>query len=411
MEGPSRRALLACLFFASLLLRLATAAGLGFGSTKFGDAEAYVHTAEMLLETGRYPDNAESLPVFRAPGYPIFLAVSTFGHPRSAAGGVLGNVVLGAVAVLLAARLAERVVGGWRAGAVAGILAAIDPSLVLLSTDVQSECLTIVLLLLFAQRLLAAGTGGRSRDALYAGLLLGAAALVRPSCLALAPLLLAVPAVGGTLRLRAASCALGGLALAVAPWTVRNFSRYGVPLPVNDQGGVVFWLGNTQLNADYYALRTPGEYAAYLEKFSEEVDRGTVRRIAQQHANPALRSRAFFEDARAWIRAHPAAWTRLLANKALDWLRPWASPLAWSPRIVIATAVWNVVLFALAAVGLACAPRRAAWAAAGWLVLSAGVHVAMIVVLRYRATFWDPVLIVLAALAVTRLEERWYSRS
>ena len=172
---------------------------------------------------------------------------------------------------------------------------------------------------------------------------------------------------------------------------------------MNDQGGVVFWLGNTQLNADYYALRTPEEYRAYLARFSDEVDKGSVRRIAESHPNPALRSRAFRADAVEWIRAHPASWARLLGDKTLDWLRPWANPLAWSPRIVVATGIWNVVLFALAGAGLAFVPRPAAWAAAAWLTLSAAVHVAMIVVLRYRATFWDPVLVVLAAATMLRV--------
>ena len=389
------------LFLLALSLRLAAATLFGFGA-RFGDAEGYVKSAEVLLETGAYPDNVEGLPVFRAPGYPLFLAAVTLGHPRSVPAVIVANALLGALAVLLAARLGQSLTGSDRAGAFAGLLAACDPALVLLSTDVQSECFTVFLLLLFALSLVAAWRSGRARDALAAGILLGASSLVRPSCLALAPLLPLAPGAGRA-RLRRVGAALAGLTLALAPWTLRNFMRFGAALPVNDQGGVVFWLGNTQLNADYYALRTSGEYQTYLRRFTEEVDRGSVRRLAQAHPNPADRSRAFLADATEWIRAHPSAWARLLADKTLDWLRPWANPLVWSPRVVVATGLWNILLFGLAAVGLTRVPRGVAWAAVAWLALSAAVHVAMIVVLRYRATFWDPVLVVLAGAAMLRV--------
>jgi len=52
------------LFLLALSLRLAAATLFGFGA-RFGDAEGYVKSAEVLLETGAYPDNVEGLPVFR----------------------------------------------------------------------------------------------------------------------------------------------------------------------------------------------------------------------------------------------------------------------------------------------------------------------------------------------------------
>jgi 4-amino-4-deoxy-L-arabinose transferase-like glycosyltransferase len=386
-------------FVLALLVRVAVIAMTGFKSTSFGDAEAYMRTAELVLETKSYPDNAEALPVFRAPGYPSFLIVSTLGHPRAVPVDKLWNALLGAACAVLLARIAGRISGSSQVALAAGLLAAVNPAFVYLATDVQSESLTILLLLLFASQLLAAVDGGRARDALGAGVFLGLAALTRPSCLALAPLLLtplATRRLGA--RLGRGAAAVAGLAIALAPWTVRNATRFGAFLPVNDQAGVVFWLGNTQINVDFYALKTREEFRGFTDKYKADVDHGRIRQIAAGYQNPAARSRAFLADALSWIRRNPRDWARLLGEKTLDWLRPWASRFEWSRPVVVATGLWYGALFVLAGVGLARFRRPGlSSAATAILLLSAAAHVATLVVWRYRMVFWDPVLIVYAA--------------
>jgi 4-amino-4-deoxy-L-arabinose transferase-like glycosyltransferase len=388
---------LAAVLLLALAVRLAVLTATGWETTPSGDAEAYMRTAELVLSTHAYPDNAEPMPVFRAPGYPVFLLLSTLGHPRAVAVNRAWNALLGTASVLLLARLAGRLSGSRRVERGAGVLAAVHPAFVLLALGVQSECLTIFLLLLFAGQLLDAVDRSSSRDALGAGVFLGLAAMTRPSCLALVPLLAAPLFGGGTpaSRRRGSAAAALGLALALGPWTVRNAARFGAFLPVNDQFGFIFWLGNTQINEDYYRSHTREAYDAFTRAFVAEVGSGRVRQIAEENPNPADRLRAFVRDASEWIRSHPRAWTHLMGEKAVDWLRPWASPLRWPAPVVAGTAAWYLALALLAAVGLV-HERRAGvrLAALAVLFLSMAAHVATLVVWRYRMVFWDPVLVI-----------------
>ncbi len=388
---------LAVILLLALAVRLAVLTATGWEAPSSGDAEAYMRTAELVLATQVYPDNAEPMPFFRAPGYPVFLLLSTLGHPRAVAADRAWNALLGTVSVLLLARLAGRLSGSRRVERYAGLLAAVHPAFAFLALGVQSETLTIFFLLLFAGQLLDAVDRGSARDALGAGVFLGLAAMTRPSCLALVPLL-AAPLFGGgasSSRWRGSVAAALGLAFALGPWTVRNVARFGAFLPVNDQFGFIFWLGNTQINEDYYRSHTREAYDAFTRTFVAEVGSGRVRQIAAENPNPADRSRAFVRDASEWIRGHPGEWANLMGEKVLDWLRPWASPLRWPAPVVAGTAALYLALAFLAAVGLV-HERRAGvrMTALAILFLSMAAHVATLVVWRYRMVFWDPVLVV-----------------
>jgi 4-amino-4-deoxy-L-arabinose transferase-like glycosyltransferase len=391
-------------FALALVLRIGAIAVVGFTSVSFGDAEAYMKTAEVVLASRAYPDGVEPLPVFRAPGYPAFLIASTLGHPRAVAADKLWNALLGALTAVLLARLAGRISGSRSVAMTAGLLAAVNPAFVYLATDVQSENLTILLLVLFAGELLSATDSGSRRSALAAGALLGFAALTRPVCLVLAPLLLAPLLARGPGRLRRGAAAAAGLVLALVPWTLRNAERYGAFLPVNDQFGVVFWLGNTEINERYYRLESRAEYEEFTRHYQAEVNDGRIREIAASHPGPAERSAAFVRDAGAWIESHPGRWRALVVEKTLDWLRPWASRFGWPPGIVAATGLWYVTLFVLAGLGMFRGKRRGLVAAAVLvLFLSTAAHVATLVVWRYRMVFWDPLLIVFASAALVEL--------
>jgi 4-amino-4-deoxy-L-arabinose transferase-like glycosyltransferase len=388
------------IFTIALFVRVVAILAAGLTTPHFGDAEAYMRTAEAILVTGSYPDNAEALPVFRAPGYPVFLLVSTLGHPRAVAVEKLWNAILGAASAVVLARIAGRISKSKKVAVGAGLIAAVNPAFVYLATDIQSECLTILLLLLSGIQLLEAVNGGRSRHAFGAGVFLGLGALTRPSCLAMAPLLLA-PLVfsGERQRLRRSALAVAGLVIAVAPWLVRNAQRFGAFIPINDQFGLQVWLGNTQFNVDYYDAKTREQYRELMTRYKEEVGQGRIHEIAVEHPNPAARSEAFVADAMRWIKKHRDLWVWLMGKKCLDWLRPWASPFRWGSFIVVATGLWYSVLFVLAVVGLFRSGRHGvSVAAVGVLVLSAAIHIATVVSWRYRMVFWDPVLVVFAVL-------------
>jgi 4-amino-4-deoxy-L-arabinose transferase-like glycosyltransferase len=365
---------------------------------KFGDARPYLDAAGELARHGRYPDRTEPY-FFRAPGYPAFLVAATLGRPDCVACAKAANAVLGAAAVVLLAMLSARVFGSRMVAIATGLAAAVHPSFVLLSTDVQSEPLFLVLLLSSALALLSAADGASRKAAAVAGALLGLAALTRPSALALAPLL-AAPLFDRR-RSRAenlplAALAAGGLLLALAPWTLRNALRYGELIPISDAGGVSLYAGNSSWTRRYYDLESREEYERWLVEF----DRGLRSSLARIEAaspgasSPGSRSAGFARMAFDEMLAEPGAALHLAARKAWHWVRPYPTPWYWPRVAILSVAALYVALYALAARGLLTAGRRGVAAFSVAVLLgSLALHVALQVVWRYRVPYWDPILL------------------
>jgi Dolichyl-phosphate-mannose-protein mannosyltransferase len=372
---------------------------MGFSTTRFGDASAYALAAEELLRTGQYPRRTEPF-YFRAPGYPLFLAAVTFGHPRSVAAAKLANAVLGALGALVLAALSARVFRRRAMAIATGAVAALHPGLVMISTDVQSEPLFVLLLLVSGFLLLSAVDRPSSNLAVTAGAALALAALTRPSALALLPLA-AAPLFDRRSPLRARAhvfaSALLGFALALAPWTIRNAIVYRELLPVNDAAGSAFYQGNSDWMIRFYDLDSPESYRRWSAAMFADLERQTRAAEAASGGSPSALSRHFFRRTLEERRADPAGWARLWVRKAWDWLRPYPNPLFWPPWVVWGTGAVYTAITALAIRGLALAPRPGVRLfVLAYLATTLISHVIVIVVWRYRIAYWDPVLLLYA---------------
>jgi hypothetical protein len=138
-------------------------------------------------------------------------------------------------------------------------MAALSPVSAWYAAHFWSEPLYVLLLWTGIDRVMAADGDGRLRPAAIGGLALGAAALTREPVLYFLPLLAAWVWARRDQRslLQAATLLLAALAV-VAPWTARNYVRYGAFVPVSTMGGRALWEGNTE--------STRGEvYAEYDE--------------------------------------------------------------------------------------------------------------------------------------------------
>jgi hypothetical protein len=384
-------------FSVAVASSVAAIAARGASQIHFGDARAYILAAQLLLARHRYPDWTD-LTIFRPPGYPIFLAAATAGHPAAVALAKGWNAILHGLNALLVAALGGRIFASRPVARTSGLAAAVAPSLLYLTTGVQSEPLFLCLLLGAGFLLLAAADRPSSGLACAAGAVLALAALTRPAALCLAPLL-AAPSfdrryprrIGTSLS----ASALLGLCLALGPWTLRNAIRFRAFLPVNDGAGLVLYQGNSPWAVAYYRARSRREIGSWVAAYS----RAASSRFAYEvpgagDANPARRSAALARAALAWVRRNPAGEAWLLARKLLDWIRPWADPRTWGPWVAWATGAAYLLLYALAARGLWNARRRGvALAAVAVLALSTAFHVLMLVAWRYRMVFWDPILL------------------
>lgn len=362
-----------------------------------------------MADSGRYPDRTNAL-FFEAPGYPFFLAAATLGHPESIARDKIASAAAGALAAPLLAVLSLRLFSRRRLALLTGVAGAVHPPFVLFSSDVQSEALFVPLLLAAGALWLAASDRPSPALGLAAGAALALAALTRPAALALSPLFLSALADRrwtAPARRRVALAGILGFVAALAPWTIRNALHFGQPLPISDELGSTFFDGNSVWANRIYSLADrrdvpPMNAAMHADSVARLVAAGVGPGTAA-FDSPSLRSATLIRAALADRRADPAGTARLLLRKTWHWLRPYPT-LFWGWPIVLSASLLYLALDVGAAVGLATAGRRgAAWFSLGVLAISMVVHVAILVLWRYRVPFWDPVLLLYAFPGFARL--------
>jgi 4-amino-4-deoxy-L-arabinose transferase-like glycosyltransferase len=336
-------------------------------------------------------------PFGRAPGYPAFLALA--GGGRGSGDEVPPSVkivqsMVGALGVLAVAALAGRLAGA-RAAIAAGFLAAIHPPLVALSARAFSEALFWPLGLTLAWAFDRAMTDDRaaSRHAWLCGVLAGLLILVRPGLILWLPL-----AAGWAFWRRrpyVAIACLAGAALAIGPWTARNYSHYGRVVLVAAEGGVTFWTGNHPLAIGDGDLAANPDLAR-----AKQALRARHPGVTEEQMEPV-----YYREAFRWIASHPLQWLALEVRKVFYLVVPIGpSYQVHSARYYAASAIPYVALLALALVALRrVAVRRTPGL---WLLLASSV-VACLVFFpseRFRIPVIDPALIVAAGAALAGRE-------
>ena len=277
----------------------------------------------------------------------------------------------------------------------------------MLSTEVQSEPLFLVLLLAAGWLLLAAADRPSTNLAVLAGGSLALAALTRSTALALAPLLLApfgdrrFPM---RVRTHVAGAAVTGFVLVLTPWTIRNAIAYRELLPVSDAGGYSLYHGNSHWTRRYYDIRSRAEFDRWIVAFDADMKARIGRVDSSGTFRPGERSALFARMAVEEMRADPAGEARLLVEKTWQWIRPYPTPWFWPAFVVIAIGALYTILYVLAGIGLATADRRGVAAfCVALLAISMAAHVVLLVLWRYRVPYWDPVFLLYAPAGAARL--------
>jgi hypothetical protein len=399
MDAGSRRAasrLILAAAAAGLALRLGFAFGYWVDKPLTRDEREYLSLARGLASGRGLAYDAEVLddpgePFGRAPGYPAFLAVAGGGADvvRQVPGRVkAAQSLLGAAGVVLLALLARRL-GGDRAAIAAAWIGAGYPPLVWISAYALSEAVFWpmgLLVALAADRMLDRA-GGRSavRAALWCGLLLGAAVLVRPGTLIFAPL----AALALLRQRRAALAAIFAAAtlIVVAPWTARNYARHGRVVLVASDGGVTFWTGNNAL------ARGEGDFAANPDiRRASDALRAQHPGLTEEQLEPI-----YYREALAWIAANPLDWVVLELRKVFYLIVPIGPSYRLHSTPYFAASVLSyLAVLAGAIAGLGRLGRRAGRTPGVWLLALSAIAVCLIFFPqeRFRIPVIDPALVV-----------------
>lgn len=379
----------------------------------FGDPADYDRIARFLEYFGTYPPSTFADPTgpaaLRPPGYPYLLAgVYEVVGVRWDVARIVG-AGLGTVAVALLWGIVRRV---WdaRLALWSAAVAALLPSLVWVGGGLTAEVLFVPLLLGAVWAAVRHREAPAPGWAAAAGVLLGLAVLTRTNGLVVVlPLLLAawLP----RRRLLDPVVLLVGLAVALAPWTVRNAVAFGSFSPLGTQSGfTMIGAYNAQAAQDgrfRAAWRVPldlPELQPVLRQYgTDEVD---------VDADLRRRALAFAGDHPGYVVEAAVVHARHLLHLTTDTegasggsFREMGMPRwTWTPTVV---AFWALVAAALA--GLVLLGRRRVARGPLWLWAVPVVLFLSVVPLlgppRYRVPV-DPFLAVLAAVALTALVDR-----
>jgi 4-amino-4-deoxy-L-arabinose transferase-like glycosyltransferase len=197
------------------------------------------------------------------------------------------NAVFGAAGAYAAHRLVDGAgMGRWRPFA-AGAVVALHPALVPYTAALMTEGVTASLLLVAAALVMTARGRPRPWEATAgAGIVLGVATLVRPQCLALAPVFgaLVLPENARIGRRLVAAATVSVLALAcVLPWTARNCVRMHRCALVSVNSGWNLLIGATSETGSWQPMPVPAECEAVWDEAGKDAcfERAAWRDIGQ----------------------------------------------------------------------------------------------------------------------------------
>jgi tetratricopeptide (TPR) repeat protein len=227
------------------------------------------------------------------PGYPFFLAALLFVGGGSLVVVGMAQALLGALTCFLTGRAAAKWFGERAGIATAAVLALYAP-LVWIDASILAEGLLLTLL---AAAVYCVAT---ERHPAIIGLLIGYAALVRPTALIFLPLLLMAGA--KTWRHRAVMAAV--VVAVITPVTIANYRSTHAFIPIQAFGGMNFYLGNSPLRDGLPSARPGGEW--------ERLEASAARAGAD---GALAEDRYFTRKTAAEIASRPLAWLKLIAAK------------------------------------------------------------------------------------------------
>lgn len=409
---------LVLLFCAALLLRaiylLESQSSSPFYDAPVVDALSYLELARSIA-SGQWSGGKAAF--WQPPAFPYMLAglVALFGDNVFTAVRVV-HALLGATSVVLVYQLARRCVTESTALIGAGATALYGP-LLYFEGELLSVALEVFAYLALILLMLRATERERWGDWAAAGLVAGLATITRPNVLvfvALAGAMHVARQASTAARRRAASRLLigaAGLAIVVAPVTLRNAVVGGEFVLVSANGGVNFHIGNHAHQDSMVAIH-PGIHW----------DRLVAEPLAAGYSSAGQRSRYFFEQGVASIIHDPLGWVEGLGHKAWQ--------LVQGPEIkrnqdvyyarrhsrLLSVLLWDQwlsfphgIVAPLALLGLLVSWRRSepTWALMRlFLAGYAGSVLLFFVTSRYRTPL-VPVAMIFAAVAVQHLLSAW----
>lgn len=366
------------------------------GSGRFDDPDNYLPLAASLA-AGEGLSHKGRPTAYRPPLYPLLLAPLLRVSPSGViptTGIALLHLGLGAGTAWCVVVAARRLGGSEYRALAAGLIVAVDPVLVWQSRSVMTETPAAFL----TAAALATAAAGCPRSVGGAGLLLGLAALCRPSALpgaGLAVLAAAiVPPGDRNQRLRRAAVMGFAVVIVLSPWAVRNRIALGEFVWTTTHGGYTLALANNEVYYRDVLDGPPGSVWTGRDQWAwwDSVNRRTAG-MPEPVADRFMR-----DEAIDLARRSPANFARACVARLKMFWSPTPAAGVYSARVRAVTLTWTLPLFAAFILGLA-SPTFRQWpgVAAPCLILGLTiVHAFYWTDLRMRAPIVPAIALVAA---------------
>lgn len=368
------------------------------------DSESYWALGRTLATGRPYQFGGPEARVFRTPGYPLLLAAvqRVAGDTQAAVWGTrFVGALLGAAVVALVIVWA-RAVAGPPAGVLAGLFVAVYPGAIAMSLLVLSEMLFCPLmlahLLTWRQALRAPAARHGAVWGILAGLLAGAASLVRPSWLLFVPFAAGLGVVLGPDRRRhimLALLVLAGLAVAMTPWWYRNYQVTGRWVLTTLQVGASLYDGLNPRATGASDMDFVGPMTQALR------DRREAERVTADEPFEVALDQSMRTAAVRWARSHPRRVLQLAGIKLRRIWNLWPNAEELQSRAVrwaVALTYGPLLLLSLLGVWRYFRGEWLAWTPAVYFTL---LHMIFVSSIRYR----EPAMLSLIVLGSAWLSE------
>jgi 4-amino-4-deoxy-L-arabinose transferase-like glycosyltransferase len=392
------------IFLFALLVRIAVIGGtIGFYTPAAAEpaADSRIHIALVQNLLAGRGFSLQGPTAITPPLYIFFLAglYKIFGSPVAVR---LVQALLGALACVLLYALGRRMADP-TTGLVAGVIMGAHPLVAYLAGLHLTENLFLLFVLLFILQSTVVARRPYPGAVFSLGLLVGLAALTRAVFLFFLPMLLpwAMSQWGwrASLSYRVVALAAAGAALVILPWTLRNYFVFHAVVPVQSNGGMVFWAGNNPL-ADggmVWPSRSTWTNGA-------PPDDGMY---GWRNLSLSAQNRLYLRTALTWIGEHPRDYARLLGRKLARLYGFARANDAPAPKVPFAADLAQGVFLVTALAGSVLAAPR--WREVAILfLLIAFTNVSTLLFsggTRYSLPM-IPALIIFAAMAVTAVVSR-----
>jgi 4-amino-4-deoxy-L-arabinose transferase-like glycosyltransferase len=355
----------------------------------------YHRLALRLLVTHDYGND-----LFRPPLYPHFLFANYlfFGHTFK--GIRVIQAILDSMTCLMLALTGKNLCDR-NVGMLTGLVAAFYPFFIINTAHIMTETLFLFLYTSFFLFLLSFLDTYQSKYSILSGLSLGLCLLCRTTPIVFLPFFtiwfLTVVPVSFPKRVKQLLLIIALMTLVILPWTLRNYLILGRLVPISTNGGINFWLGNSEYGENIYLKKLRAEGTDWSREFWKEI-----------YKNPDRQESWYYRKGLEYIKDNPQKFLRLMANKALFF---WRVVPTWQhdiTRFILSFIVYGSLPI-LGIVGLLLYPSYKKTKAYLFYLLFISftfAHMLTLSTFRYRISFVDPYLIVFASFLVTSVLSR-----